>query len=419
MSANRRAPMVRSRRSLVLLTGAAVSVAVATAPAGLAPAGATTVGSPWSQTNASPGLGRSNLTEKTLSPANVANVMLLRSLASAPATGFSAACDTGPAASPVLVGGNVYDTGNQQLSKYSAHTGHLTWRVTLANSPDDPEVFPDLAVSGGLVLVAEDDCISQSDPDGVVAAYNATSGAHVWTVDPLEPVTSMVVSGPNVVLEGDSVGAGDIVGVYKLSTGAKVWQVENQPCGPWHAIVVHSMVMREVCNPITGYYSVEADRMTTGVTVWHLAHISLPLSRGTDSVPNGRLYVTNSKGKIEDLNAATGATRLVLSGATSLLAVDLTRVYANCGATRVCGFSQATGKQIWHLADSSTRGAEANGVLYLGDGQTVNAATGTVIHRLWKLKATSLAVGDGRVAVVKPPANLDAATLQLYGLAGE
>lgn len=61
--------------------------------------------------------------------------------------------------------------------------------------------------------------------------------------------------------------------------------------------------------------------------------------------------------------------------------------------------------------------AEADGVLYLGTGQALNAATGRVIKTLWSSSnsttATALAVGDGRIAVVTEPRILD-----LYGLPG-
>jgi hypothetical protein len=60
--------------------------------------------------------------------------------------------------------------------------------------------------------------------------------------------------------------------------------------------------------------------------------------------------------------------------------------------------------------------AEADGVLYLGSGAALNAATGRLIKQIWSsaMPATWLAVGDGQIAVV--PAG--SAAVSLYGLPG-
>jgi outer membrane protein assembly factor BamB len=421
MSTSDNSRSAHAPRVIGLLAGTAVIAAIAVAPLETLTASAATPSSPWSQTNGSAGQGRANLTEKTLTTANVSKIKLLRSLVSPSATALSQYCDTGPASSPVLSGGSVYDVGNQQISKYNAKNGHRIWHVNLTGSGDDPELLEDVAVTGGLVLVAEDDCTSRSDPDGTVEAYNATTGTHKWTINPGAPVQSMVVAASYVVVVGDTAGDGEVVGSYRIATGAQAWQLQDyDECGDANAIVVHSLVIREECDYTSSYYGIEADSLATGADVWNRDLIPFQSGRGTDDIGNGRLYTTLPNGSIDDLNAATGATRFALSGATNILAIDNTRVYADCGPSRVCGIDQGTGKQIWGIADSSTLAAEANGVLYLGDGQVVNAATGKILRRLWKLTATSLAVGDGRIAVVKPPVgNLDAATMQLYGLAGE
>jgi hypothetical protein len=46
-------------------------------------------------------------------------------------------------------------------------------------------------------------------------------------------------------------------------------------------------------------------------------------------------------------------------------------------------------------------------------GTALNAATGTVIKKVWSGQATALAVGDGRIAV-----NTDSRILDLFGLHG-
>lgn len=70
-----------------------------------------------------------------------------------------------------------------------------------------------------------------------------------------------------------------------------------------------------------------------------------------------------------------------------------------------------TGARVWRLAVSLA--AEAGGIVYLGQGQVLNSATGKTITYLWDVypPASELAVGQGRIVVVTDPRVLD-----LYGL---
>jgi hypothetical protein len=60
------------------------------------------------------------------------------------------------------------------------------------------------------------------------------------------------------------------------------------------------------------------------------------------------------------------------------------------------------GHQLWQKAYGSQQLAvEAGGVLYLGNGQTVNATSGSQLRPRWQspTTTTALAVGEGRIAV--------------------
>jgi len=117
------------------------------------------------------------------------------------------------------------------------------------------------------------------------------------------------------------------------------------------------------------------------------------------------------------VDATTGATRFELRGATNVLAVDDRTVYAECGASVVCGYLEATGVSEWQTTDSSTLASAADGVLYLADGKVLDASSGHVLTRLWHFTTTGLAIGDGEIAVVRAP-NVDpeSATLDVYAL---
>jgi hypothetical protein len=155
---------------------------------------------------------------------------------------------------------------------------------------------------------------------------------------------------------------------------------------------------------------------------WTLQRGDLPSSAGQ------HLYATDPSGTVEALNPQTGKVQYSLQGAANVLAVDSSRAYATCGNQypQVCAYNSSTGAREWQSTylDTNTPptlAAEADGVLYAGEGSALNAATGTVITTVWGTRgdvsplATALAVGDGRIAVVT---NANPRIIDLYGLQG-
>jgi hypothetical protein len=381
-------------------------------------AAATPSSSPWSQTDGTAGRARVNLTETTLSTSSVKTINRLRNLATPTATDN---CDSGIPRSPVLAGGSVYDISTGWVSAYLASSGHLRWHHDLDPADDlSNETFlTSLAVAGGNVIVGGDECDSNSDPNGFLFAYNATTGAPVWTSSgSFGALDNFVVAGNEVVATGSSLGSGKVVTAYNLSTGVADWtQQGDSSCDDSPVLVVRSVVVTPLCSFTDGTSTLAAFDLSSGNPVWHRDGDWTVLG-ASDHSTNGHLYAQPSGGAITDLNGVTGATRFTLPGATRLLAVDNTMVYAGCGAGAVCGYNEASGAKVWQIADSSTLAAEANGVLYLADGKLLTSSTGTLIRRLWNPAATSLAVGDGRLAVMKPVAGTTP-SMQLFGLPGE
>ena len=101
----------------------------------------------------------------------------------------------------------MYAITNYKLSKYNAATGRLIWRI----NPDPTLVthYDSLAVSGNLVIVGGDDsCITESEISGSIFAFNASTGALVWSANtqPESGFTGAVVSGSYVVTAGADIG---------------------------------------------------------------------------------------------------------------------------------------------------------------------------------------------------------------------
>jgi hypothetical protein len=333
----------------------------------------------------------------------------------APPTPTGAQCGPENIVAPALVGGYVYAITNSRLSKYDAATGKLIWRRT-----PDPTFFAEyqsLSVSSnGTVVVGGAFCDSESEPSSDFWAYNASTGKLVWSSRG-EAFSQEVVSNGYVVAAGMD-AAGYAFEVLNLSDGKIAWSYGTS-CMPYPTtpLVVGSLTMSYGCdsqfNP-----TIEARNLSTGTLVWSLPD-NWTFQRGNSS--DNIVFATDSADAVVALNSLTGQTKYTLSQAVNVLAVDTTRAYATCGSTGqyVCGYNVSSGALEWQTtkAYGTVLAAEADGVLYLDSGVTLNAATGQVIKTLYggyyNSPATALAVGDGRIAVVSDPRVLD-----LYGLPG-
>jgi hypothetical protein len=413
-----------SRRSVRYCLVLCLAIIPAVTSGASAATGAASPTSPWSQTDGTAGLSRANVTESILSASNVTKATLLRSLPTPPAQGT---CDVNSnvPVSPVLSGGKVYDLSSGNLNMYNARTGVLGWSDTLDTNNGYPTWLPGyLAVSQGLVVVDEMDCVSQSDPYGTLAAFSATTGKQVWPTDqqPFETdgaINELVASGQYLVTTG-SAASNQQLAVYSIAAGSRLWAAETDACQ--NSVVVHTTVLSECQDGRSGTPEVVARKIADGAVVWrHQLNWAGPNPLvGTDqgASSQGHAYVSLQNSTVVDINPGTGAIRFSIPGATEVLAVDANDTYAACGTGKVCAFDRASGAQTWKITDPSTLAAAANGLLYLSDGKIVAETTGKLIARPWKLKAVALAIGDGRIAVDKPPSNPSKATLQLYGLAG-
>ena len=163
-------------------------------------------------------------------------------------------------------------------------------------------------------------------------------------------------------------------------------------------------------------FSLAAGKMAWSLSGWTFQSGDLSGATGK------HLYATSPTGTVDSLDPLTGQVEYSLKQAVTVLAVDLSRVYATCGSGGkfVCAYNISTGAQEWQntsLPSTTALAAEADGVLYLDFGAALNASTGKVIKTIWTKfrgkSASAIAVGDGRIAVVTTPHILD-----LYGLKG-
>lgn len=392
--------------------------------AGIAPTQARTVSTSapvgWYDTNANAAQSRANPAETTLSPTQISKVEYLRTIASGPGSP-NAPCGPQPVVAPLPYDNSLYAVANNEVSKYDPATGALAWQQPVASQ----FYATSLAISANILVVGSSGCESASEPGGTVQAFNATSGAKLWSTRVYGggPLDDIVKSGSYVIVAGED-AAGYQVTVLNVDNGKLAWfgtgctEFATAP-----ALVVGGLVMTYGCTS-NGGTTLEARNLTTGAPAWSLPG-GWTLERGDlPSATGAHLFVTNQAGTVEDLDPATGQVQYSLAGATAALAVDASRVYASCGSggVNVCAYDLATGSRLWDKVTANDRqiklAAEADGVLYLDAGAALNASTGQTITTIWPSEygtqpATALAVGDGRIVVSTDPRTLD-----LYGLPG-
>jgi outer membrane protein assembly factor BamB len=384
-----------------------------------------TVGTGWNDTNANAAQDRANLIENVLTSAAVAKVKHLRSIV-APPVSPTVKCRTQSIVSPLLAGGYLYAVTDGKVSKYNPATGHLIWQ----RSPPAPYAYSSLAISGptNTLIASASDCTHPNDPPGIVTAYNATTGKQIWSNTSLAGLVGgapVEVFGSYVIVAGLDRDGG-FRWVLNLGDGTTVWSSggcndDNNPILP---LVVGGLaiVPNQACD---GF---QARNLATGAILWDL-HGSGPGGYGfragdLSGTAGTHLFAIDSADTTWDVDPQTGQVEYSLGQSPAhVQAVDQSRVYTTCasGGTAVCAYNKDTGALGWQVSKNQTIwpiAAEADGVLYLGTGQALNAATGRVIKTLWSFSGSSrppnaLAVGNGRIAVVTEPRILD-----LYGLPG-
>jgi outer membrane protein assembly factor BamB len=408
---------ISPRTLVVVLVGASALAAgslPASAVAGSA-AGATNAG--WSQTNGDAAQSRANHHESVLTTRTVHGLAYRRSIVARP-TSLANGCETPGIATPVLTDGHVVAVVNGRLSTYTASTGRQVWSSQLDAS--DTTTYSFVSVADGVVVVGGEDCESQSDPNGVEQAYNAQTGAHLWT-QPTTPdggaLSRLVVSGRYVVATGDSLGSGQMTSVRKLATGAVVWFQTTGSCESFastNVVVVDGKVVYSHCNQDGEDPVLEADGLVSGAVAWTRSGTWSVEQGDTDALTSRHLIAIGPAGVLNDLAPATGQTRHHFLDANQSLVVGTARLYTTCGTGSVCAYKLSNGTQMWSVTDASTLGAEAAGLLYLSDGSVRDTRTGVVVRRIGNGDGTSaLEEGNGRVAMIDGPRVLD-----LYGLAG-
>lgn len=397
--------MTLRSRLLVLLTVAIAALGVSAGNSVVVSAAGPAESSPWAQSDGDAAHSRANLTEHVLTRSNLSYQVIDRRYIVAPSHPRGSVCSSNGAQYPVLSGGRVYGVFDGRPAAYSAATGKRLWR-----GPADPTrttAYTSVSVSGSLVIMGTEYCLSMSDPSGSLVALRAGTGKPVWSTPAYggNGVFDAVVEGNTVLAYENGDGGRNFTEAFDLSTGKSLWHAERCDVSP-QALVVNGLAVFDACTANDAAVLVGAD-LRTGAHTWEGGPVDYLYAGDRSGAGAQHLYTSNyGDDFITDIDPATGKVQGQLAGATGtgvstgILAVAGTRVFTTCSAG-VCAYTESTHALSWSIASSAHLAAAANGVLYLSDGLVVDAYHGRLIRVLFSGQpASALAVGDGRVAEV-------------------
>ncbi|MFC7530294.1 PQQ-binding-like beta-propeller repeat protein [Actinoplanes sp. GCM10030250] len=283
---------------------------------------------------------------------------------------------SGPSA-PVVAGGRIFASDHLGISTYGAADGKLNWRYDWPDMMDNDT--PVMAVSDGLLIAANGDCNSQSDPDGQLTALDVATGKMRWGLGSDMPINSVVVDKGVVVISGWSQSDEDAVVAYRASDGKMLW---HKPRYATTGVSANGVLLIHK----TDGYGVPAGETAAvdiggGATRWTRKG-AWPAQAASPRAD--RFYVTAGGRSPADrslvaLDAATGAVVWTAAGkASELIAADGRRVYRAEGRA-VEALDAGNGQRLWitQLNTDVVQPVRAGGLLYAG-GAVLNASDGTV-----------------------------------------
>lgn len=292
--------------------------------------------------------------------------------------------------SPTVVGGVLY-VGSQDgdLNALDASTGALLWSDTIGGN-DTP------AVADGVVYAAS----------GELYAVDAASGDQLWTTSDGGYRQNPTVADGLVY----AVSYEGTIAAFDASTGAPVWSRSIDENIDWStpAVVGGSLYVGSIDGSRGRVYALDA---STGATRW--TKRTPGYIQSSPAVVHGVVYVGSSGGGLYALNASTGARvwKTESRGFDSSPAVAHGVVFVGSEFGDVDAYRASTGALLWRFnavaggPDVDSSPTVANGVVYVGsDTGTVYALDASTGRELWSFRTgrgiwSAPTVVDGMVFV--------------------
>jgi outer membrane protein assembly factor BamB len=250
----------------------------------------------------------------------------------------------------------LYLTDQGGFAAYNATTGAPLWTYRFTDRTD--EQTPELTVVGSRVFATFTGCRSVSDQDSNIRAFDANTGAQLWQVN-RDAVIGATVVDKDIVVAGGGDPFLSEVSAYRVSDGSLVWSrnaTMSRPVSAGGRVLINSL--DEAGNP-TGSELLD---VRTGATLWSTSTTYQALAAGPTGGP---IYAAGPGATLVRLNVETGAIGWSVPGAAAQLAVDGPRLFVAQGTDLVARDS-GTGAELWRKAYTVQLGKPvvAGGVLY-------------------------------------------------------
>ncbi|MBB4747641.1 PQQ-binding-like beta-propeller repeat protein [Actinoplanes lobatus] len=274
---------------------------------------------------------------------------------------------------PLLSGGRVVASDQLGVSAYAADTGRLLWRYDWDDPGDNGT--PRLGVVDGLVILANNGCNSQSDPDGQIIALDLRSGLPRWSQSTDIPVNDTAVDKGVIVVSGGSPSDEDKVVAFSARDGRTLWTKAKHLSSGVSAN--GTILLRRT----DGSEAAEGESAAVDIVSGRVRWTRKADWTAEAADPDGtRFYVRDKQAeRLSAVRVADGQpTWTAPPLLQSMIAIDGNRLYRvfdqGIEALRV-----TDGKRVWSVraAADMAQPVRAGGLLYSA-GQVRKAADGTV-----------------------------------------
>jgi hypothetical protein len=422
---------IQMRRTLLPLAVAGLAL---TAVFPVSGASAVSTGSPWSQEGGRASGNPYNSGEATLTASTITHATLLRTLKDTVRT--TDGC-LGPS-TPLVTESQVWNTDQTHITEWSRSTGA---RIRQIKFPD-PGSWRGIAIQGHVLIGYVFGCGSASDPDGLVAAFNTSTGKQLWSFDAPAATgggVSPALIHNEVIVTGATMGSGRVIAALNLSTGKKLWEhtADNTDLS-LESVVAGNRVITFTdggTGATDNRVTLRALNLTTGKVIWthHAAQDTTGDLDFADTPVGGsaQVYVEvnhNNSSETNVYSSETGKFLYELGGAPTPvdqaphpLAADSHNVFGSCSGTpdSLCAYSKTSGALVWGPVDVSGAStvSVAGGLLYLSTGAVLQAQNGATVDQLFEAGTSTDSNASVRISIGFGTAARDVGTsVQLYGV---
>ncbi|MGB9378386.1 MAG: PQQ-binding-like beta-propeller repeat protein [Mycobacteriales bacterium] len=330
----------------VAILSAALLIPLAAADSASAqPTDALKVAGSWPAAGYNAAMSNRNPDETALTSATVRNLVRKRGITLPPDS--TSQCGFYIEPGPILVGTTLFTMLGSNVAAINVTNGQRKW-LKPAVDADAPLWYSSLTVVHGRVYVGARDCVSVSDPNGALFAFNATTGAPLWSQHRIASIAAMVVTGGKIITSGINSGEPGSLNAYDAGTGVHTWI--NSACAPDPLIVVGQAIIAQCPTDGSSPAQLQALSLADGHVLWRKYGNWRQLRGDTDAATATAVFARSPAGWVTLLDPATGVTTWTSAQRGTLLAVGKSRVYVTCAGRTICALDRNTGGVLWKSA---------------------------------------------------------------------